>query len=115
LEKRQFAPAERELRQALQIDPGGIDALRDLGAVYYLGGNHAAALEALDRLAQREPPNAGSWFIRATCYDKLERKQEALAAYQKFLALDQGRNDTQEFQARQRIRVLTRELQQKKR
>lgn len=115
LEDRKFAPAERELRQALQIDPNATDALRDLVAVYYLGEEYRATLDVLDLLARRETPNAGSWFVRATCYDKLERKAEALAAYEKFLELDQGRSDKQDFQARQRIHVLKRALAQKKR
>ena len=115
LEEREFAPAERELRQALQLDPNETDALRDLVAVYYLNQSYPATLNALDLLAQRETPTAGSWFVRATCYDKLERKAEAVAAYQKFLALDQGHSENQDFQARQRIRVLTKELQQRKR
>jgi len=115
LEKRDFPAAERELRQALQLDRNSTDALRDLVDVYYLAQNCAATLTALDLLAQREPPSAGSWFVRATCYDKLARKEEAVAGYEKFLALDQGRSENQSFQARQRIRILTQELQKKKR
>ncbi len=115
LENREFAPAERELRKALQLEPNWTDALRDLVAVYYLSQNYAATLDALDLLVQRGTPNAGSWFVRAICNDKLGRKAEALAAYEKFLALDQGRSENQDFQARQRIRLLTHELQQKKR
>jgi Flp pilus assembly protein TadD len=115
LGKRDFAAAERELRQALQMDPMQTDALRDLLAVYYLGEKYQAALEVLDLLDRRLPPNAGSWFVRATCYDRLERKAEALAAYEKFLELDQGRNDKQDFQARQRIHLLKQELEQRKR
>lgn len=114
LELRDFPAAERALRQALQLDANQTDALRDLMAVYYLSEHYQAALDALDLLAQREEPNAGSWFVRATCYDKLEKKTEAVAAYERFLALDQGRSENHDFQARQRIRVLTRELQHKK-
>ncbi len=115
LEKRDSAAAERELRRALQIDANWTEALRDLVAVYYLSEHYQAALEVMDLLAKRDTPTAGSWFVRATCYDKLDRKAEAVAAYEKFLALDQGHNETHEFQARQRVRLLTRELHQKKR
>ncbi len=115
LEKRDFPAAERELRQALQLDRNWTDALRDLVAVYYLGERYQATLQILDELDRRETPSAGSWFIRATCYDKLGRKAEAVAAYEKFLALDQGHSENQGFQARQRIRILARELEQKKR
>lgn len=115
LEQRDFPAAERELRQALALDRNQTEALRDLVAVYYLAEHYPAALAALDELEKRETPSAGSWFVRATCYDKLHRKAEALTAYQKFLALDQDHSDTRDFQARQRIRILTRELGQKKR
>ncbi len=115
LEKRDFPAAERELRQALQLDRNWTDALRDLVAVYYLGERYQATLQILDELDRRETPGAGSWFIRATCYDKLGRKAEAVAAYEKFLALDQGHSENEGFQARQRIRILARELERKKR
>mgnify|MGYP000329782639 CR=1 FL=1 len=39
----------------------------------------------------------------------------SIAAYEKFLALDEGRSDKQSFQARQRIRTLKRELERLKR
>jgi Flp pilus assembly protein TadD len=114
LEKRNFAPAERELRAALKLEASQTDALRDLVSVYYLGEKYAAALEALDELGRREEPNAGHWFVRAVCLDKLQRKPEALAAYEKFVELDQGRNADKDFQARQRIKTLKRELERKR-
>ncbi|HEV8384348.1 MAG TPA: tetratricopeptide repeat protein [Candidatus Acidoferrales bacterium] len=114
LERRDFPAAERELIEALRLDPRLTDAVRDLAALYYLGEKYEAALRAQDDLARRETPNAGWWFIRATCYDKLRKLPEAVAAYEKFLVLDEGRNDKQDFQARQRIRILKRELQRLK-
>jgi tetratricopeptide (TPR) repeat protein len=115
LEQRDFPSAERELKTALALDRSQTEALRDLVAVYYLAEQYPAALAALDELDKREAPAAGSWFVRATCYDKLGRKPEALAAYQKFLDLDQEHDEKRGFQARQRIRTLTRELERKKR
>jgi hypothetical protein len=66
----------------------------------------------MDRLAKLETPPPGSWFVRAICYDKLSRKSEAIEAYQRFLDLDGGQHDTQDFQARHRIPVLQKELGQ---
>lgn len=114
LEKRDFAASEKELRAALAADSNQTNALRDLGTLLYLQGNYAAALDALDLLAKRETPPTGSWFVRAICYDKLSRKKEALESYQKFIDLDEGRHDDQNFQARQRIKLLARELQTKR-
>jgi superkiller protein 3 len=114
LEQRDFPGAERALITALTLKPHLTDALRDLIAVYYLSENYPAALARLDRLAQREPMTPGSWFVRATCYDKLGRKAEALAAYKTFVQLDKGRSEKQDFQARQRIRIIARELERKR-
>ena len=115
MHKHDFPAAEKELRVALGLDEQLTGALRDLGAVSYLAGNYPAALQVMDLLAKREAPPAGSWFIRATCYDRLGQRKEALEAYEKFLELDQDRNADQDFQSRQRIKLLTRELGQKKR
>jgi superkiller protein 3 len=111
MERREFSSAERELIEALRLDPKLTDAVRDLAAVYYLGEKYESALRAQDELARRETPNTGWWFIRGVCYDKLHQLPEAIAAYEKFLALDEGRSDKQGFQARQRIRTLKRELE----
>ena len=111
LERRDFPAAERELLEALRLDPNLTDAVRDLAAVYYLGERYEAALRLQDELAKRETPNAGWWFIRATCYDKLHKIPDAIAAYERFLALDEGRSDKQDFQARQRLRILKREAE----
>jgi tetratricopeptide (TPR) repeat protein len=115
MESRDFAGAQRELQRSLALDPAALDPLRDLAVVYHLSGNCPASLAALDQLAQREPPAAVHWFFRAICYDKIRQLPEAVAAYQKFLNLDGGRNPDQEFQARQRRRILLRELENRRR
>jgi Flp pilus assembly protein TadD len=71
-------------------------------------------LSALDVIAKAETPNAGQWFIRALCYDKLDEVQPALDAYRKFLELDQNKNPNQVWQANQRIHVLEKRAQNKK-
>lgn len=110
LQQRDFPGAQQELVAALRLDPKLTDALRDLSSTYLLAENYPAALAAMDELAKREPPGAGQWFLRGLCYDKLHRLKEAIEAYQKFLALDEGKNADQEFQARQRVRILNDEL-----
>jgi Flp pilus assembly protein TadD len=114
LEQRNFPKALDQLSRALRLDSGQNGALRDLVAARYLSGDYTGALAALDQLARREPLAPVSWFVRATCYDKLSRKAEALDAYRKFLALDHGRQDRDEFWAQQRIRILAFELYGKK-
>lgn len=114
IELRDYPAAVRVLEQVSSRNPQDADALRDLVDALYLNENFAGALDAMDRLARLETPRPGSWFVRAICYDKLTRKVEAIEAYQKFLDQDGGQHDTQDFQARQRIIVLQKELAQGK-
>lgn len=112
IELRDYPAAIGILTQVHANNPQNADVLRDLSDAFYLGENYAAAIEAMNRLAKLETPLPGSWFVRAICYDKLSRKAEAIEAYQKFLDLDGGQHDTQDFQARNRIPVLQKELGQ---
>jgi hypothetical protein len=47
--------------------------------------------------------------------DRLQQRPQALENYKKFLELDQGKSDKEDFQARQRIRVLESEVGKNKR
>src|ERR1700682_3119539 len=114
LEKRDFAGAEKELKNALQLDPKNLAYWKNLSSTYYLAGNYPAALAALDQIAKSETPVPGTWFIRALCYDRLHQPKPALDAYQKFLDLDGNKNPDQIWQAQQRITVLRRMLERKR-
>jgi Flp pilus assembly protein TadD len=111
---RDFPNAQKELSVALRIDPTNIVYLKNLTSTYYLGGNYPMAIAGLDAVAKVETPNAGQWFIRALCYDKLVQIQPALDAYRKFLELDQNKNPDQVWQANQRIHVLQKIADKKK-
>ena len=110
IELRDYPAAVEILTQIHTKNPQNAEVLRDLSNAFYLSESYGPALEAMDRLAKLETPPPESWFVRAICYDKLLRKAEAIEAYQKFLDLDGGRHDTQDFQARHRIPVLQKEL-----
>ena len=53
---------------------------------------------------------AGNWFLRAIILDKLRQLKPALEAYRRFLAMSEGKNPDQEFQAKQRVRILQKEM-----
>jgi len=114
LEKRQFADAEKELKAALELDRNNLAYWKDLSSTYYLAGNCQAALAALDVLGKAQAGGAGTWFIRALCYDKLNQVQPALDAYRKFLELDENKNPDQVWQANQRIHVLEKVAEKKR-
>jgi hypothetical protein len=50
------------------------------------------------------------FFVLATCYDHLMARKPALANYEHFLQLSNGKNPDQEWQATQRAKLLRREL-----
>jgi tetratricopeptide (TPR) repeat protein len=110
LEMREFPAAINLLSKVLADNPQNTEALSDLISALFLNEDYGGTLAAMDRLAKFEPPKPLSWFVRAICYDKLAKKPEAIEAYQKFLDLDNGQNETQDFQARRRIYTLQSEL-----
>ena len=114
LGKRDFANAEKELKIALSLDKSNLVYFKDLTSTYYLGGNYPMALAGLDTIEKVETLNAGQWFIRALCYDKLRQIFPAMDAYHKFLELDQNQNPDQVWQANQRIHVLQKMAEKKK-
>lgn len=114
LEKKDYPSAVQELTLAMKANPS-LDVLNDLVVAQYLSKNYGAALAGLDFLSQHEELPLGSWFIRATCYDRLGQVAPALAAYQKFLQLNKDENSDMYFEAAARSRTLARELKEKKR
>jgi Flp pilus assembly protein TadD len=114
MQKRDFSSAETELRLAIQLDANNLVFRKDLSSTTFLAGNYPATLGMLDEMAKVETPGAGTWFIRAICYDKLNQPKPALEAYQKFLALDQDKNPDQVWQAQQRSKALKMMLERKR-
>ena len=114
LQKRDFVPAEKALKAALQLDQKNLVYWKDLSSTYYLSGNCPATLATLDVIAKAEAPTSGALFIRALCYDKLHQFKPALEAYDKFLALEQGKTSDQVWQAQQRSKVLKHMLEEKR-
>ncbi len=115
LKKKNYLDAVAALIAAYKMNPAANDVLGDLVTAQYLSKNYSGALQELDLLSQREELPAGSWFIRATCYDRLGDAVHALDAYRIFLQLNKGENNDMYFEASARARALTRELQNKKR
>lgn len=114
LEKKSYGDAVRELAAAFKMDANSDDVLKDLVLAQYLNKNYPAALDGMELLSKREPLPPGNWFMRATCYDKLNQPASALDAYQRFLQVNKDQNNDMYFEATARVRTLTRELQNKR-
>ncbi|HXJ94641.1 MAG TPA: tetratricopeptide repeat protein [Terriglobia bacterium] len=102
--------AESEFRAALRLDPNDADASKGLAESLYLQDRWADAAPIIERLVQSPSAPAGLYFFLATCYDHLRDRKRALDAYEQFLQRSNGSNPDQEWQARQRAKLLSREL-----
>jgi hypothetical protein len=84
-----------------------------MAELQHAAGIYQQSLAAFDKARDLGENIPGNWFLRAIILDKLKQPKPALEAYQKFLAMSQGKNPDQEFQARQRVRILQRELEKR--
>jgi cytochrome c-type biogenesis protein CcmH/NrfG len=110
LDEQKFAEAEGEFRAALKLDPVNREAAKGFASSLYLQNRFAEAVPAFEALARSADSPPATFFILATCYDHLHIREKALAAYEHFLKLSDGRNPDQEWQAEQRAKLLRREL-----
>jgi len=115
LQAKDYSNAVHWLATAYHLNPAANDVLASLVDSEYELKNYPQALAALDELGRREQLPPASWYVRAACYDKLGEAAEALDAYQKFLQLNKDQNSDMYFVSTARVRILTRELQNKKR
>ena len=82
-----------EFQQATRLNPSLGRAWDRLGFYYAThGGNPAKAKEALERAVSLEPENPTYWVNLGNCHYESGEKKEALACWQKALALRPGDN-----------------------
>lgn len=99
--------------KAVELDPASVDGWTNLASSLYLMKEYPRALTALEKVAELKADTPGTYFVRALCFDQLGGQQQAYDNYQKFLATSGGRNPDQQFQAKERSRVLERELKRR--
>jgi len=112
-DQKKYEPAAVQFYAATKLKPGEVKTWNELGGMLYMLENFPKALEAFDKSHELGDNSAGNWFLHAIILDKLKQLKPALAAYQQFLSLSDGRNADQEFQARQRVRIIQRELEKR--
>ena len=110
LEEQKLGEAENEFRTALKLDPHNREAMKGVASSLYLEKRYAEAIPFIQALLRAPGAPAGLYFIVATCFDHLRARPEALEAYDRYLDLSHDQNPDQEWQARQRAKLLRREL-----
>jgi tetratricopeptide (TPR) repeat protein len=109
-EAKNLPGAAKEFYTAAQADPKALMAWRELASTLFLLGNYQGSLAAFDKLRALGEETPAQWYLRALCYDRMQLYKEALPAYEKFLAVSEGKSPEEEFKARQRIRVVKKVL-----
>jgi predicted Zn-dependent protease len=102
--------AAREFSTVAQQQPENAMAWSELAGVQISAEQYPEALATLDRLRALHAESPGHLFLRAVVLEHLRLRKEAVEAYNQFLAASAGKNPDQEFQARQRVRIIETEL-----
>jgi tetratricopeptide (TPR) repeat protein len=110
-DRKQFPASADQFYQAAKLKPSDPKTWTQLGGMLYMMNDYPRALDAFDKARAAGEDTAGTSFMRAILLDRMRQLKPAVEAYQRFLALSQGKNPDQEFQARQRVRIITRELE----
>jgi Tfp pilus assembly protein PilF len=114
-DRKLYPQAAAQFQEAAKLKPAESKTWNELGSLLYLSGDSDGAQAALAQARQLGDNTPGNWFLTAIMLDAAHRSQpavmkQAIAAYQKFLSLSDGKSPNQEFQARQRAKLLQREL-----
>jgi tetratricopeptide (TPR) repeat protein len=117
-DSRQFAAAAVQFQEALKLKPENAAVWGEMGGVLLLADNLPDALAAFQKARQLGQDTPGNCFFQAIVLDKMHYTKpavtrQAMEAYQRFLGMSQGKNPDQEFQARQRARILRSELERR--
>lgn len=88
------AKNEASLRALLMANPKNLDALIQLGNLYYDQEQHLQAVEWYGKALEIDPRNPNVRTDRGTSYWNLNRPDEAIAEFQKSLQVDPGHAQT---------------------
>ena len=105
-----YEAAAQQFAGVVRIMPDSKEGWKELAAMLIQTKNYEPAIQALDRLKQMGEDPPAHDFFRALIYDHQHLYKPALAAYQSFLGRSEGKFPDEEFKARQRVKVINKEL-----
>lgn len=104
--QRDYAAAFPVFDKATQLDPTNADAWSGLAFAASKTGQPSVTLRALSERAHLLPESPSTYFLWATAYDSLHDRKQAALYYHHFLDSSAGKFPTEEWQARQRLKLL---------
>ena len=108
IHQQHYRQALAAFNQVVAIHPGDVDAWSGIAYADSQLHNYTGEIQALSTRSKYAPENPSTLFLRATAYDNLHQTRAAVDYYQRFLAAANGKFATQEWQAKQRLRLLER-------
>ena len=107
---KKYDPAAQQFFQATKLKPDSREAWNELAGMLYMLEKYPESLAALDRAHQLGDDTPANYYFHAITYDKLRALKPALENYREFLARSKGEFPDEEWKARQRAKLLDREL-----
>lgn len=101
-----FADAFTAFGKATDLDPANADGWSGLAFAASRTNHPDVSLHALSMRSKYLPEVPSTYFLWATAYDSLHQKAQAAAYYHHFLDSSAGKFPEQEWQARERLKVL---------
>jgi tetratricopeptide (TPR) repeat protein len=101
-----YADAYAVFNKASQLDQANAEAWGGLAFAASRTGHADVTLHALTMRSKYLPEVPTTYFLWATAYDNLHQKEQAASYYKRFLESSAGKFPDQEWQARQRIKLL---------
>jgi len=112
-DQKKYSAAAREFHMATGLRADSKEAWGEFAGMLILLNDFPQALAALDRVKALGGETPAHYFFRAIMLDKTKQYKPALDNYQRFLATAEGKYPDEEFQARQRVRIIQKELSKK--
>jgi tetratricopeptide (TPR) repeat protein len=107
---KKYDAAAQQFFQATKLQSDSREAWKELAGMLYLLDKFPESLAALDRAHQLGDDTPANYYFHAITYDKLHALKPALENYREFLARSDGKFPDEEWKARQRAKLLDREL-----
>ncbi|HTQ56689.1 MAG TPA: tetratricopeptide repeat protein [Bryobacteraceae bacterium] len=109
-DSKKYDPAAVQFFQATKLKPDSREAWNELSGMLYMLEKYPESLAALDKAHQLGDDTPANYYFHAITYDKLRALKPALDYYREFLARSNGKFPDEEWKARQRAKLLEREL-----
>jgi tetratricopeptide (TPR) repeat protein len=89
-----YDEAMTEYKDILEINPGHMKSLYNLGRIYFQFVEYANALRNFQNVLELDPENADAWNNLGSVYETTNNITEAIYAYRKSLAVNPFHEET---------------------